>query len=338
MNRLGRLLRDRVVVGLLSAVGLLVLLGQVFVWYPRYALHPPAPDDGFDFRIYQRAAARAAQGLTPYESCAHAPEAPPTCLLYPPPFAAAIAPAGHLSPAGFQKGAYLVLLVAFWAYAAGLVKLARGQVSASGTLMAGALLFVTPGLNVTMSLGNLDLVVWALAAWGLATEAALPLLVVAAAFKIWPAVSLAALVVARPARVRPAISTALVLFAATVGILGLSSFRDWRELAVPGLQAGTLRATNVSVVAVLGRLGIAMPTPLRTAVPIAGALASWVALRRQSERLRASLCGVAAMLCAPICWWKYAPVLLIPWAIWISGLELAVAAPSDGAAAARTGP
>src|SRR5579863_7583468 len=71
---------------------------------------------------------------------------------YPPPFAAAIAPAGRLSPAGFQKGAYLVLLVAFWVYAAGLVKLARGQVSASETLIAGVLLFVTPGLNITMSL------------------------------------------------------------------------------------------------------------------------------------------------------------------------------------------
>ena len=51
MNRLVRLLHERVVVGLLSAVGLLVLLGQLFIWYPRYALHPPAPDDGLDFRI-----------------------------------------------------------------------------------------------------------------------------------------------------------------------------------------------------------------------------------------------------------------------------------------------
>ena len=107
----------------------------------------------------------------------------------------------------------------------------------SETLIAGVLLFVTPGLNITMSLGNLDVVIWALVAWGLATEAALPLLVVAAAFKIWPVVSLAVLVVARPSRLRPAILTTMFLFAATVGVLGLSSFRDWRELAVPGLQA-----------------------------------------------------------------------------------------------------
>lgn len=326
MNRLVRLLHDRVVVGLLSAVGLLVLIGQVFIWYPRYALDPGSPDDGLDFRIYQRAAGRAARGLTPYESCAHAPEAPPGCLLYPPPFAAAIAPAGHLSPAGFQKGAYLVLLAAFWAYAAGLVKLARGRVGAAETLIAGVLLFVTPGLNITMSLGNLDLVVWALVAWGLATEMALPLLVVAAAFKIWPAVSLAVLIVAKPARVRPAILTAMLLFAATVAVLGLSSFRDWRELALPGLQAGTLRVTNVSLVAVLGRLGIALPALLRALLPIAAALATWLSLRRQPERLRASLCGVAAMICAPICWWKYAPILLIPGAVWLSGLNLAAPA------------
>jgi hypothetical protein len=332
MNRVLRLLHDRVVVGLLSAVGLLVLLGQVLVWYPRYALHPPAPDDGFDFRIYQRAAARAARGVTPYESCAHAPEAPPGCLLYPPPFAAAIAPAGHLSPAGFQKGAYLVLLLAFWAYAAGLVKLSLGRVGASETLIAGVALFVTPGLNITMSLGNLDLVVWALVAWGLTADAAFPLLVVAAAFKIWPVVSLAVLVAAKPARLRPVIFTTVLLFAAAVAILGASSFRDWRELAVPGLQAGTLRITNVSVVAILGRLGIALPAPLRMALPAAGALAIWLALPKRNERLRASLCGIAAMICAPICWWKYAPILLIPLAIWISGLRPTEVAASPAAA------
>ena len=164
----------------------------------------PRADDGLDFRIYQRAAARAAQGLTPYESCAHAPGSATRLPALPASLRGGDRPAGHLSPAGFQKGAYLVLLIAFWAYAAGLVKLARGQVRASETLIAGVLLFVTPGLNITMSLGNLDLVVWALVAWGLATEAALPLLVVAAAFKIWPAVSLAVLRSRRPARIRPA--------------------------------------------------------------------------------------------------------------------------------------
>jgi hypothetical protein len=91
-------------------------------------------------------------------------------------------------------------------------------------------------------------------------------------------------------------------------------------------------------VAILGRLGIAMPRPLQTVLPIAAALAIWVALRRQSERLRASLCGVAAMICAPICWWKYAPILLIPLAVWISGLDLAELPASHGAATARTGP
>ncbi|HSY37875.1 MAG TPA: hypothetical protein VLA79_00065, partial [Polyangia bacterium] len=73
-------------------------------------------------------------------------------------------------------------------------------------------------------------------------------------------------------------------------------------------------------------------------LPIAGALATWVALRKQSERLRASLCGVAAMICAPICWWKYAPILLIPLAVWISGLAPAEVPASQGPATARTGP
>ena len=320
VRALTRLLEDRLVNRLLSVVGLLVVVGQIVVWYPRYALEPAG--SGFDFPIYQRAAARAAQGLSAYEPCAHDSAVAPSCLLYPPPFAAAVALAGRASPSGFQKGTYLVLLVAFWAYAAGLVKLARGRVAVSSTLIAGALLFVTPGVNVTMGLGNLDVVVWALMAWGLAVEAALPLLVVAAAFKLWPVVSLAALLVAKPARLRAAVVTAALVLAATLAVLGPSSFADWRHLAVPGLQAGTLKPTNVSVVAILGRLGLTIRGPVLTLLPLAAAgLAGWL-LRRQSERLRAAVVGIAATACSPIFWSKYAAVLLLPVAAWFSQRRL----------------
>lgn len=320
VRSLTRLLQDRVVERLLALVGLLVLFGQVLVWYPRYALEPP--ESGFDFPIYQRAAARSARGLSPYEPCAHDPAVAPSCLLYPPPFAAAVSLAGRASPAAFQKGTYLILLVAFWAYAAGLVKLALERVGVSRTLMAGALLFVTPGVNVTMGLGNLDVVVWALMVWGLAVESALPLLVVAAAFKLWPAVSLVALLIAKPARLRPVVLTAALLLAATLAVLGPSSFHDWRQLAVPGLQAGTLKPTNVSVVAILGRLGLAIRGPVLALLPIGGAcLAGWL-LRRRPERLRAAVVGIAATACSPIFWSKYAAVLLIPVAAWLSNRGL----------------
>ena len=81
-----------------------------------------------------------------------------------------------------------------------------------------------------------------------------------------------------------------LLFVATVAVLGLSSFRDWRELAVPGLQAGTLRVTNVSMVAILGRLGVAMPGPCERRC-------RWLALWRRGSRSEDAPTG-CALACA----------------------------------------
>ncbi len=175
MNRLANLLHDRVVSVCCPAVGRLVLVGQVFVWFPRYALHPPAPDDGLDFRIYQRAAARARTGLSLTNRAPTPPKLhPAACSTRPPSQRPSLPPdTFHRLPSnwGVPRPAGR-----FWAYAAGLVKLARGRPAASDTLSrAGGALFLTPGLNITMSLGNLDLVVWAMVAWGLTrTDGAAP--------------------------------------------------------------------------------------------------------------------------------------------------------------------
>lgn len=326
MNRLLALLQDRIVIRLLAGAGLVVLIGQIVIWYPLNALHDRKLDGPLDFLVYQRSAARAAHGLTPYEPCTHGPELPPNCLLYPPPFTAVIALAGNVSPRDFQRGTYLVLLIAFWAFAIGLTKIALGRVRASDALIAGLLLILTPGLNVTMSFGNLDLVVWALVVWGLAAESTLPFLVVAAAFKIWPIFPLLVLVVEKGSRLRVAALTAAAILIATVAVLGPQSFADWRRLALPGLWAGTLVSDNVSLVAIAGRLGLSVPRPVLAALPLAAAFATWLTLRRRPERLRAIACGIAATICSPICWWYYAPVLLVPGALWLANRR---AAPND---------
>ena len=315
MTRLAQLLHDRLVIRLLAAVGGLVLVGQLLIWYPRHAFADPTADGPIDFLVYQRAAARAAQGLSPYWSCAHPRATPPNCLLYPPPFAAVVALAGHVSVRAFQAGTYAILLLAFWAFAAALARLALERPRPPAVLVAAVAVLLTPGLAVTMSFGNLDLVVWALVAWGLADERALPLVVVAAAFKVWPAAPLAALIAARPARLRPALLTTLALLALTLGVLGPSAFVAWRRLAVPGLLAPTLVPGNISLVAWLARAGLDLPPPVLSALPLAAAAAAWWAARRWKPGARAISTGIAAMFVAPICWWYYAPVLLIPIAI-----------------------
>lgn len=313
-----RLFRERLVRRLLAAVGVLVLIGQIVVWYPRYALHAPAPDDHLDFLVYAHAAARAAHGQSPYEACVHERTHPPHCFFYPPPFAAVLALAGHLSPAAFQAATYLLLLLAFWAYAAGLARLAWEPLRADTVLIVGVLLFLTPGVNVTISFGNLDLAVWALVAWSLTVERALPLLVLAAAFKAWPAIPLAILLVTKPARLRPAALTAVAILAGTTAVGGVRWFSDWLRLAVPGLAAGTLDPNNISLPAVLGRRGVDLPAPVATALPILVAVVAAAALRRRPERLRAAVAGLLACFCSSIFWVQNLGLLLLPLALWLN--------------------
>jgi hypothetical protein len=147
--------------------------------------------------------------------------------------------------------------------------------------------------------------------------------VIAAAFKLWPAFPLLVLLAARPARIAIGALTASLVLIATIAILGLHAFGDWMRFGLPGLQAETIIPDNVSLIALAGRLGLHAPAALRTLFPLAAAVGAALALRRQPPRLRAVLTGVAAMIGAPICWWYYAPVLLIPGALWWGGRETA---------------
>jgi hypothetical protein len=187
--------------------------------------------------------------------------------------------------------------------------------------MAGAILALTPGARYVFVDGGVDLAVWGLVSWGLAVEAALPFLVLAAALKLWPIVPLAVLVARRPRRPRRLLgagATALVIAAVTVGVLGARALADWVHLAGPTLAAGSLGPANVSLFMLPARLGFPLPRAAASVAPIAAGALVAVACRRQPARLQAVIAGVAALLCGPICWWRYAPVLLMPAAIVIA--------------------
>jgi len=308
------------------AAGLIVLIAQLAVWYPRYALQTAAEADGLDFPIYQRAAARVGSHRSPYEPCLNRHDQPPFCLLYPPPFTALLVVGAHVSFASFAAGIYAVLLIAFWAYAAGLVRLARGRVTFAEVGLAALALLVTPGLNLTMAFGNLDLVVWALVVWGLVAERWLPLLVIAAACKLWPAVPLAVLVAARPRRWPRVALTAAAVLAFTIAVVGTRSFAEWRQTALPVLEAGTVVWSNISAVAILERHGVRLPRLVVAVLPAAAAVVTGIATRRRPEALRAAWCAVAALFCASICWWHYAAVLWLPAAAWLQARRVEASA------------
>jgi Glycosyltransferase family 87 len=299
----------------LPIVGIVALVMQLALWLPLQLRGEPGAD--VDFTVYRRAAMRMAAGGSPYAACDPDRAIPPNCFMYPPPFAALLRPVDAISPGAFKVGAYLVMLAAFWLLAAALARLALGVVDAPGTLAAGGLAAMTPGLSVTMSGANADLVVWALVASALTTEAALPLLVVAAAFKLWPAVPLVVLLVRRPARLPVVAATAIAIFGATVVMLGWSSFSDWMRWGLTRLQAGTLSPLNVSLATLPERLGFAVPGLIAGALAPAAAATVAILARRQPERVQAMLAGLAGLLFAPICWWHYLPIALIPAAIWV---------------------
>lgn len=272
---------------------------QLTVWLPLHARRTDT--DNLDFTVYRNAAARVAAGLPLYEGCAApAAEQPPSCYLYPPPLAVALAPLASVSDRAFQAGWYAFLIVAFWAYAAGLARLA-GRGAATGVLAAGLLLQVFPGTTVTMSFGNVDMAVWAVCAWALALGSG-PLAGLAAAVKVYPGW----LLLRRDRGALLGALAALGVLAATVPVVGLHAFVEWRR-ALAILSSVPSVAGNVSLPHLLGLHGTAA-----TMLPLLGAPLMAFLARGLARPVRAGLVLAVSVLLAPLCWWYYAPILLLP--------------------------
>src|SRR5204863_7005454 len=109
-------------------------------------------------------------------------------------FAALIRPAAFLSASTFQTTWFAILLLAFWLYAWGLARIAFKQCGWHHVLGTGVVLVATPGMGYTMSFGNVDVVVWALTAWGLKSDTCLLL---GTALKLYPVSGLAVTAVRR---------------------------------------------------------------------------------------------------------------------------------------------
>jgi hypothetical protein len=323
--------------------GAAVLAVQIVLWLPVHWSRTGAVSD-LDVTVYYHAAQRMAAGGSPYAPTDRVLTEPPRAFLYPPPAAAALYPLRHLSRFGFQRAVYITLLIASWVYAAALARIAWGRVTVGRVLAMGAAVALCPGTRVTLSFGNLDLVVWALVAVGMSGARALPLMAVGACLKIYPAFPLGvALARGRP-RLAPTVAVLAAIAAATLATVGARAFTAWAELAWPDLGRGALIVYNVSLSMGLVRLGAlaglydlstgVVPTGARVFLglaPIMGAALAAYAARRRPLRAQQAWVLIAAVWLSPICWWHYAPILLIPAAVWLSG-RLAPAADTRGPA------
>jgi hypothetical protein len=293
-----------------TLAGVATLLLQLGRWLPLHARRPVTSK--LDLSVYYAAALRLARGQPLYDGL----------FLYPPPFAAAMRPAAALTPQAFQAIWYASMLVSFWLYAWGVARLAFGRPASSWRHLFGVgfLAFMVPGMDITLSYGNADLMVWALIAWALAEDNAIALLV-ATAMKLYPAPGLA-VVCWRKRQLGRAAVVAVALALVTVVVVGIGPIADWLRMGGAPLPRFVFIPDNVSLsIAVLRLcrcydLGSPLARALLRGIPLAAiALALWVT-RRRSTQVQASAAITIAMWAAPVCWWPRLPFLLVPLAVW----------------------
>lgn len=295
---------------LLALFGLAIGALLLFYWLPEHATRTDAVTADLDHVYYYRAALRLAHGQPLYVGQ----------FLYPPPFAALVVPAALFPFAAFQTIWYTVILLAFWAYAWGLARIAFDRPTVEHVLGAGAILVFVPGTAVTMSFGNLDIVIWALVAWSLTGDGAPAAL--GACLKVYPA-PITLLAIWRNPRALP--RHALV-FAATwlfaLAALGPKPIVEWLRAPMPlpdlvFLWRNVSLSTAVLRVARVTDVHSTFARVTYTGVPLLAIGATLWRTRAWSFRSAGAAVIVATVWSAPVCWWYWLPLGLVPGAAWI---------------------
>ena len=264
---------------------------------------------------------------------------PPERYPYPPFFVAFLAPIAKLPLLAYARAWYVVLYVAFVAYAACLARLATGRVTLPRVVVAAGVLAAVPGSQLALMVANVEPVLWALFGAALAFphlrgagfmgSAMVKLyggwaLLLAAWREGWPVVRSAAVALGA------GLAAGFLVFGPGTF---LGWFLDWARYMVPVVGQGTFAVdpqyggTNVSLsfgglraVRALGWEYHPGPLPqwarlYLTVMAVGAPLVTMWLWRRAEPVLRYALVTVAAVLFAPLCWATYLPLLLAPLAI-----------------------
>jgi hypothetical protein len=212
------------------------------LWLPRELLRT---DNDRDSVAYWWGARQARTGQEIYwpipEPGPHLPGR--AIYVYPPPFAAAVAPTAGESYVPWARGWLLVVSVGFWVYAASVARLWTGRVGLRATLMAGAAMGSLPPVLEAMASAQVDILIWAAIgvafAWRPARGAGLAFVAIVKIFSGW---ALAVWAV-RDRRVIPgAAAVSAVALLACLAVLGpgrtVSETRVWITRVAPTLAQG----------------------------------------------------------------------------------------------------
>lgn len=286
-----------------------------------------------DMILYYNAARATLENRPLYTPRPHyGPDSKPFDYLYPPPFAAAIAPMGKLSWLSFARLWTTALLVSCLIYAFCLMHLSgRRDVWSFAIALAALILF--PGANRAVSLGQIDPFLWCVfgASVGVATSRPSlsgTLLGVASSIKIysiWPLLALKRSEFLPFWRGAALVGVAGIALGALV--CGPRSYLEWAHAVLPVAAQGTFNPDNFS----LGMAGLraaqllgwhyaggpltGFPKWWLSGFAILGPLLAVAATRRLDVRWRLTLVGCAAAWCAPLCWSTYLPLALVPLAL-----------------------
>ena len=248
--------------------------------------------------------------------------------IYPPVLSSLLSFLPPMSFVTFARLWTLLLYAAFWIYSMCLAKLVQGRATITTTLVVGLIVGLFPGTQHALSLGQVDPILWAL--FGLALifpklrGAGTMAIALVKLWGVWP-------FVAALREGRRVWSGAAIVLVAGIGIgsLGVGSeefFTScwyWLTRVLPSLSQGSWDSDNWSVSFVLLRVvkltglwayeGGVLPVWARTwllITGIAGPIFTGIFLRHRGKAVQLSSVGCAAILCSPICWTSYLPVLL----------------------------
>ena len=310
-------------------------------------------DQQRDMVLYYQAARNVNAGRALYTARpGYGPDSKPFEYLYPPPFAAFIAPMGALPWLMFARVWTIGLIASFLGFAWCLCALSE-RPNAWNFVGWLALLCVFPGAARALSLGQVDPLLWflsALSVWavGLSKSARWDksarlgvwkrvvggvVLGAASLIKIyaaWPLFSIKQNEGRAPVWCG-ALAVGALGFALGALVCGFDSYAQWARAVLPIAGQGTFNPDNYSfsmgVLRAAQGFGwhyaggplVGLPKAWLNVAAVGGPLLALCLTRHLSLRPRVALITVAAAWCAPLCWSTYLPLALIP-------LALAVAA------------
>ncbi len=312
----------------LTALAIFHLAFQLWWWLP---LMWNRAETSTDSHIYYQAAVRLKDGLPLYQPWPeYTPQLLPSRFFYPPPFLLLTRPLASLDFLWFSRVWTLLLMLAFWVYAACLSKMATGKVGWKAVLIAGMCINLCPKGYITMAFGNFETVMWACYGLAFSTRFRTAPLAFAMMMKLHPVWTL--LLVLQNGGKRSFFVASSVLIAGIGGglwICGLQNSLNWWPSTSNVVSQGTFWDGNVSVSFALLRVisalgwnydGGILPLWAKAYLGIVALAAPLLTIyfsRRKPLELRLALTACATILFAPLCWTMYLPLLLSPAAIWI---------------------